>query len=417
MSALASSKGKRKRVPESYHPGSTLPRANYPADWRICRLEEIIDIKGGSQPPKSEFISEPKEGYVRLLQIRDFGDKPVPTYVPKDRVTKFCDKDDVFIARYGASLGRILTGMEGAYNVALAKVIFDRDEISSRYMFYLLQTKYFQTPIHMISRSAQNGFNKGEINPIEVPIAPRDQQDRIVAEIEKQFSRLDEAVASLKRVKANLKRYKAAVLKAAVEGKLVDTEGEFERLEMRDLGQLHCGQSPASKDVNTEGDGTLYVTGPEQWDGHSVHESKWTTDPRRIVPNGCIFITVKGSGVGTLFPGIACAIGRDVYAFEPNDRCLSGYVELALQASINDVLRHASGDIPGLSKRHILDHEIGVPSLATQKEILVKVDEVLSLGKVAARSVENDLKRLDRLRQSVLARAFSSGYSEVTTGK
>ncbi len=39
-------------------------------------------------------------------------------------------------------------------------------------------------------------------------------------EIETQFSRLDEAVANLKRVRANLKRYKAAVLKAAVEGKL-----------------------------------------------------------------------------------------------------------------------------------------------------------------------------------------------------
>ena len=55
-----------------------------------------------------------------------------------------------------------------------------------------------------------------------IPVAPPDQQDRIVAEIEKQFSRLDEAVASLKRVKANLKRYKAAVLKAAVEGKLTE---------------------------------------------------------------------------------------------------------------------------------------------------------------------------------------------------
>jgi len=46
--------------------------------------------------------------------------------------------------------------------------------------------------------------------------APIDEQQRIVDEIDKQFSRLDEAVTNLKRVKANLKRYKAAVLKAAV---------------------------------------------------------------------------------------------------------------------------------------------------------------------------------------------------------
>ena len=64
---------------------------------------------------------------------------------------------------------------------------------------------------------------------LSIPIAPIDEQRRIVAEIEKHFSRLDEAVASLKRVKANLKRYKAAVLKAAVEGRLVPTETELAR--------------------------------------------------------------------------------------------------------------------------------------------------------------------------------------------
>ncbi len=69
---------------------------------------------------------------------------------------------------------------------------------------------------------------------IPIPIAPLNQQKQIVAEIEKQFSRLDEGVASLKRVQANLKRYKAAVLKAAVEGRLVETEAELARREGRD---------------------------------------------------------------------------------------------------------------------------------------------------------------------------------------
>jgi type I restriction enzyme S subunit len=193
-----------------------------PDSWKVVKLGDVIDIQGGSQPPKKHFIYEPQEGYVRLLQIRDFGDKPAPTYVPKDMVTKFCTKEDIFIARYGASLGRIVTGMEGAYNVALAKAIFDKETFFSKYLFYLLQTPYFQTPIHMISRSAQNGFNKGEIFPIEIPLAPINEQKRIVAEIEKQFSRLDEAVENLKRVKANLKRYKASVLKAAVEGRLTE---------------------------------------------------------------------------------------------------------------------------------------------------------------------------------------------------
>ena len=57
--------------------------------------------------------------------------------------------------------------------------------------------------------------------PLSVPLAPLNEQRRIVAAIEAQFTRLDAGVAALKRLQANLKRYKAAVLKAACEGKLV----------------------------------------------------------------------------------------------------------------------------------------------------------------------------------------------------
>ncbi len=65
-------------------------------------------------------------------------------------------------------------------------------------------------------------------------LAPLPEQDRIVAEIERQFSLLDAGVANLKRVQANLKRYRAAVLQAACEGHLVPTEAELARAEGRD---------------------------------------------------------------------------------------------------------------------------------------------------------------------------------------
>ena len=66
------------------------------------------------------------------------------------------------------------------------------------------------------------------------PLPPLSEQHRIVAEIEKQFTRLDASVAALKRVQANLKRYRASVLKAACEGKLVPTEAELARAEGRE---------------------------------------------------------------------------------------------------------------------------------------------------------------------------------------
>jgi type I restriction enzyme, S subunit len=58
----------------------------------------------------------------------------------------------------------------------------------------------------------------------EIPLAPLPEQRRIVAEIEKQFTRLDAGVAALKRVQANLRRYRASVLKAACEGWLASQD-------------------------------------------------------------------------------------------------------------------------------------------------------------------------------------------------
>lgn len=64
-------------------------------------------------------------------------------------------------------------------------------------------------------------------------LAPGPEQHRIIDAIESYFTRLDEAVATLERVQRNLKRYRASVLKAAVEGRLVPTEAELARAEGR----------------------------------------------------------------------------------------------------------------------------------------------------------------------------------------
>ena len=94
------------------------------------------------------------------------------------------------------------------------------------------------------------GFHAGLLAGLAPPLPPLPEQRRIVAEIEKQFTRLDASVAALKRVQANLKRYRASVLNAACEGALVPTEAELARSEGRDyepadrLLSAHPGRAP-----------------------------------------------------------------------------------------------------------------------------------------------------------------------------
>ncbi len=71
-----------------------------------------------------------------------------------------------------------------------------------------------------MSSAGQNTISQGSLDGLPVPLAPANEQRRIVAKIEELFSDLDAGMAALERVRANLKRYRAAVLKAAVEGRL-----------------------------------------------------------------------------------------------------------------------------------------------------------------------------------------------------
>jgi len=153
--------------------------SDLPTGWRQYEFGELFDVQGGSQPAKKHFVYEPQDGYIRLLQIRDFGAKPVPTYVPRHMVTKFCTETDILIARYGASLGRILSGMSGAYNVALAKVILDENITDRQFVLYWLNRPQFQHSLQSISRSAQSGFNKDDIFPILVHLPPLPEQVKI----------------------------------------------------------------------------------------------------------------------------------------------------------------------------------------------------------------------------------------------
>lgn len=153
----------------------------YPKDFRIVKFAEYFDIAGGTQPPKSTFLYEPKEGYTRFLQIRDFSSEDTPTYIPYSKNNKMCQIDDLILGRYGASVGKILTGKTGAYNVACAKIIFNREsEVEKEYLFYWLHSSYFQNFIRAISRSAQGGFNKNDLDRLEISIPTVLLQKRLV---------------------------------------------------------------------------------------------------------------------------------------------------------------------------------------------------------------------------------------------
>ena len=105
------------------------------------------------------------------------------------------------------------------------KIFSPAADVLPKYLYYWMKS----APIE----NRGYGRHYQYLRKLSVPVPSLAKQQAIVDEIEKQFSRLDEAVANLQRVKANLKRFKASVLKAAVEGRLVETEASIAQREGR----------------------------------------------------------------------------------------------------------------------------------------------------------------------------------------
>ena len=163
-----------------------------PSTWSWCCHNDVLEISGGSQPAKRYFSTTPKIGHVRLYQIRDYGDSPVPVYIPIEYATKQAEKGDILLARYGGSLGKVFRAEKGAYNVAMAKIVFKYKElIYKEFAYYYYLSDLYQGRLKEISRTAQAGFNSSDFNEMYFTLPPYKEQQRIVNAINKAFTTLD----------------------------------------------------------------------------------------------------------------------------------------------------------------------------------------------------------------------------------
>ena len=339
-----------------------------------------------------------------------------------------------------------------------------------RYYKYLLES----LNLKKLDRStAIPGLSRDDYNAVEVVLAPPERQDEIVAELEKQFSRLDETFANLQRVKANLKRYKASVLKAAVEGRLVETEASLAHREGRSYetseqllerileerrakwtgrGKYKAPVHPSADSLGVLPDGWTWATadqltylitsGSRGWadfysdtgvlfiraqdvktdalnlpDAARVDVPADAEGTRSSVSEGDILITITGANVtkSALVPplGETAFVSQHVALMK---LCLPETAAFVF----NWIISPANGrktleswaygaGKPGLSLEQVRSLPIALPPLAEQAQIVAEVDRHLSIVREVDAEIDTNLKRAQALRQATLARAFTQG--------
>ena len=340
--------------------------------------------------------------------------------------------------------------------------------IDHRYLahYFNSQTVRRHIELNMVSSAGQNTVSQGTMLDIPVPCPGLETQREIVAELEKQFSRLDEAVANLQRVKANLKRYKASVLKAAVEGRLVETEAALARREGRtfETGEQLLQRILEERRAKWAGRGAFAAESPSEslefvpdgWAVASLDQLSTVVrggsprpagDPRyfggsvpwitvgsitadetdylryangglteagkersRFIEEHTLLLTNSGATLGVpKISLIAGCINDGVAALLDVEYPLKHYLVHYLRTK-TDALRQVNQGAaqPNLNTTIIKAMVVPLPPVAEQARIVAEVDRHLSIIREVEAEVDTNLQRAQALRQSTLAKAFST---------
>jgi type I restriction enzyme S subunit len=463
--------------------------SHLPTGWALTSLGAIADVVRGVTFPASAKARSAGDGLIMCLRTTNVQTELTyqdVLYISADYVKRadqwLCDGDTVIsMANSYELVGKVALARNPPAATSIGgfiSIIRPVADCDPKFLYHQLASAETQEVLRRSSSQTVNIANLSvyRILPLELVLAPLPEQHRIVFAIESYFSRLDDAVAGLERVERNLKRYRASVLKAAVEGRLVPTEAELARSEGRDYepAWVLLDRILEERRLNREragGRGKKYSDPavpdpsrlpelPQGWCWATVQQlSTKVVDGVHKKPSyveaGIPFVTVKnltaGPGIsfdhlkyispedhkefvrranpeegdiliskdGTLGVVRAVRTRRDFSIFvsvamvKPALRSMTDYLEVALSAP--QVQRQMVPKGSGIQHIHLEDlREDCVPlaPLAEQLRIVIEVQRQLSIAEGLVGLAESTKIRCQRLRQSILRSAFDGKLAD-----
>ncbi|EKO3918923.1 restriction endonuclease subunit S [Vibrio fluvialis] len=398
-----------------------------PKGWAKCRLSDISEIVTGKTPSKkleANFGGEIpfiKPGDVTNQgviidtdeSLSELGATTVPT-IPAGSITVTCI----------GNLGRTaITKCLSATNQQINSVVPEKD-IDTKYLYYYLQTM----KVWMEAASSSTTvaiINKTRFSAAPIILAPLNEQIRIANKLDSILAKVDKAQARLDKIPAILKRFRQSVLAAATSGELNGpnvTSDDWTSVKLMDVVETkpRNGKSPKGVDFDT---GVKNLTLSAITPGYFV-ENKFKfvdldvpSDSHLWVKNQDILIqranSIEYVGVSALYEG-----EDDQYIYpdlimkcRANERILSKYLYYALSSEpvrkyFRDNATGTTGNMPKINQTVVSAAPISLPPLAEQEDIVSLVEKLFRKADTVEKQYLDAKARLDRLTQSILAKAF-----------
>ncbi|CZJ09114.1 restriction endonuclease [Legionella pneumophila] len=192
-----------------------MEKTNLPLSWESVKLGVFVESEKGKKP-KRQSPDKTKQFGLPYIDIEAFENGNVKSWTDGDGC-RLCSESDFLMVWDGSRSGLVGKGMKGALGSTLVRINFPG--MHNQYAYYFLLSKYQEI------NTRAKGSGTPHVDPdllwnYSFPIAPLNEQKRIVAKIEELFSELDNGIAALKTAQEQLKVYRQAILKHAFEGKL-----------------------------------------------------------------------------------------------------------------------------------------------------------------------------------------------------
>lgn len=365
------------------------------------KLTDICEFHGGSQPPKSEWSSEYKDGYIRMLQIRDFTQegRVTPEYVKISNRLRLCTEDDILIGRYGASVGKILSGKSGAYNVAIMKAVPDTSVVRKQYLRYYFLSPNFQNYIlNLGGRAAQAGFSKDDLARLEITVVSLEEQDKIVNEL----STLEKTISTKQK---QLKEFDDLVKSRFIEmfGTLdLSIQGES-WLPLSEISTIYTGTTPSTKEKENWDGKIPWITPAElSEDSFFVFDSERKITEKglkskslSLMPKNTVLLSTRAPIGKVAIAGIEMCCNQGFKNFHCNNTILNPIYLYTLLKNNNEYLNSlgTGTTFKEISKTNVSKIKVPVANISLQNEFADFV-KLIDKSKFIVQKQIDDLQEL-----------------------
>ena len=189
-----------------------------PKGWMVVKLREVVQPRGEKVSPQ-DFPDAPFLGMknVEAHTSRIIATEPAKNF--SSHASRFY-AGDVLYGRLRPYLNKVVRPQFDGLASGEFIVLPENALIDGSFLKYRLISGDFVSFASHLNEGDRPRVNFKQIGEFQLLLPPLDEQHRIVAKIEELFSQLDAGVAALEQARAQIKRYRQALLKAAFQGRL-----------------------------------------------------------------------------------------------------------------------------------------------------------------------------------------------------